>query len=705
MESLLKKIVKIQHAPISSKHYSPALRSLVDCLLSKDPRKRPSANELCRMDVLQPYMERLLTTEEREDEFSHTLLHDYQPTAAPAPGLVLVNGPPNAGGGGGGRKKNKHAHPQQQPEYKTPPPMPIHLPPTTQHHHQQHQQHQQAASRNHGGIKSVHSKHVPPPTNNSKPSPHLPSPFRRFPDGQPLTEADIAAGGEGEDLPLPEPKRSKNRQGQPRQRQQVFQQNPYEQNPYHQPHQQPYSDISPPPAHGSVDPLDAVSRRKYQEYSAALSIQYQREQELERERAKERELQRQIALMKQRAPASFPGGAHHQQQGALPVAGAGGYNPYHDPRYASPQPVSHAAAAQYRQHPSTLPPHARHPHHSHHPQQLPQHQAHLLPAAGGFSEGSKRRQHGVSVPGGSEYIPRTEGVLPTGGGYGGLEGRGERDGSHHNGYGGTNSREHAPAGVRTLRNPASAAVPYHQIGLEGGAESDADDTAARRAQEELELAEIRKAYRAEKAARRAARLEAQEKTRNHILPVGRNDVASGGDDLDVVEGSAAARAPRALNYSSHVVSPYATHDDPPPPPVSLPVRRSQPPPPPYEEIPDEEPDYDAAAGGEEYEADFVDEMERTVPAAVARGLPSVPHAQARHHAPPPPSHQYQQSPPRGFHVPPPSSLRALAGGPPQGGYINSKNHGGIASKPKAIQAKASPPVLKPLVNPAKGWRN
>ena len=55
--------------------YSPELSELVAKLLCKDPRGRPSVNEVLRRPLVQKRVEDLLSESMRKCEFSHTVLH------------------------------------------------------------------------------------------------------------------------------------------------------------------------------------------------------------------------------------------------------------------------------------------------------------------------------------------------------------------------------------------------------------------------------------------------------------------------------------------------------------------------------------------------------------------------------------------------------------------------------------------------------
>jgi serine/threonine protein kinase len=85
MEKLLDKIVRGRPASLP-RQYSQQLRDVVDWLLKKDPRKRPSVNELLKVPFIKDEVAKFLSPDEEREEFSHTILHKYN-NNKPAPAV------------------------------------------------------------------------------------------------------------------------------------------------------------------------------------------------------------------------------------------------------------------------------------------------------------------------------------------------------------------------------------------------------------------------------------------------------------------------------------------------------------------------------------------------------------------------------------------------------------------------------------------
>ena len=77
MNGLIMKILRAKHSPIPH-YYSPNLRNLVDALLQKDPKKRPSINQILNMDFIRSRISNLLSATMQKIEFSHTIFHGYK---------------------------------------------------------------------------------------------------------------------------------------------------------------------------------------------------------------------------------------------------------------------------------------------------------------------------------------------------------------------------------------------------------------------------------------------------------------------------------------------------------------------------------------------------------------------------------------------------------------------------------------------------
>lgn len=71
---LAMKIVKGTIPPISST-YSDDLRKLVGLLLTRDPLKRPTINQLLALPIMQSRIKKFLSTNQIKDEFDHTAIH------------------------------------------------------------------------------------------------------------------------------------------------------------------------------------------------------------------------------------------------------------------------------------------------------------------------------------------------------------------------------------------------------------------------------------------------------------------------------------------------------------------------------------------------------------------------------------------------------------------------------------------------------
>lgn len=99
MNGLIMKILRSRHSPIPYT-YSQNLRSLVDSLLDKDQRKRPSVNQILRKDFIKARINNLLSKTIQKIEFSHTVFHGVKggitPEAAriPPPELPVISEEP-----------------------------------------------------------------------------------------------------------------------------------------------------------------------------------------------------------------------------------------------------------------------------------------------------------------------------------------------------------------------------------------------------------------------------------------------------------------------------------------------------------------------------------------------------------------------------------------------------------------------------------
>jgi len=57
--------------------YSKELRSLISSLLLVDPDKRPSINEILKLQIIKRRIKNFLNENQYDDEFSHTILHKF----------------------------------------------------------------------------------------------------------------------------------------------------------------------------------------------------------------------------------------------------------------------------------------------------------------------------------------------------------------------------------------------------------------------------------------------------------------------------------------------------------------------------------------------------------------------------------------------------------------------------------------------------
>ena len=70
------KIIKGKYTPIP-RTYSSGLRSLVDKLLQIDPEVRPTVHQILKEPLIRARIRNFLSAAERNQEFSHTILHDF----------------------------------------------------------------------------------------------------------------------------------------------------------------------------------------------------------------------------------------------------------------------------------------------------------------------------------------------------------------------------------------------------------------------------------------------------------------------------------------------------------------------------------------------------------------------------------------------------------------------------------------------------
>ncbi|KAH0793665.1 serine/threonine-protein kinase Nek1-like [Histomonas meleagridis] len=82
MNGLIMKILRSKHPPIPY-YYSQNLRALVDNLLQKAPNKRPSVNQILKLDFIRSRIDNFLSKTMQQIEFSHTIFHGYKGGVTP----------------------------------------------------------------------------------------------------------------------------------------------------------------------------------------------------------------------------------------------------------------------------------------------------------------------------------------------------------------------------------------------------------------------------------------------------------------------------------------------------------------------------------------------------------------------------------------------------------------------------------------------
>jgi NIMA (never in mitosis gene a)-related kinase len=89
MNQLLMAIIRGRYTPIPST-YSKELQDLVDRMLTKEPEKRPTINEVLKTPFIRDRLAQFLDDAMLEYEIGHTVLHGRKPLAAPT---VIVESP------------------------------------------------------------------------------------------------------------------------------------------------------------------------------------------------------------------------------------------------------------------------------------------------------------------------------------------------------------------------------------------------------------------------------------------------------------------------------------------------------------------------------------------------------------------------------------------------------------------------------------
>lgn len=87
-------IIRGQYPPLSSR-YSTELRSLIDNMITRDPKKRPSINQILAEPIIKNRIQQFLSATLRAEEFSHTIIHQRPKPGQLVPGQP-VRSPPAA---------------------------------------------------------------------------------------------------------------------------------------------------------------------------------------------------------------------------------------------------------------------------------------------------------------------------------------------------------------------------------------------------------------------------------------------------------------------------------------------------------------------------------------------------------------------------------------------------------------------------------
>ncbi|KAG9391702.1 Nek1 Ser/Thr kinase-like [Carpediemonas membranifera] len=74
MKALVTRILRGAYPPVSSR-YSKELRDLVSSMLTKNPRSRPTINQILKTTIIRQRISKYLSQDEINDEFSHTVIH------------------------------------------------------------------------------------------------------------------------------------------------------------------------------------------------------------------------------------------------------------------------------------------------------------------------------------------------------------------------------------------------------------------------------------------------------------------------------------------------------------------------------------------------------------------------------------------------------------------------------------------------------
>ena len=92
---LCRKIVQGHFSPIPS-HFSRNLKSLIDKMLTLDPRRRPNINQVLQIPIIQERVSNFLAQDQFKQEFSHTILHNQNVFNPRVPKRLPDIAPPSA---------------------------------------------------------------------------------------------------------------------------------------------------------------------------------------------------------------------------------------------------------------------------------------------------------------------------------------------------------------------------------------------------------------------------------------------------------------------------------------------------------------------------------------------------------------------------------------------------------------------------------
>ena len=77
LPQLYMKIANGNYPPLNNKNLSKDLKNLVNCLLNVDCKMRPTIHEILKKNIIQNRIKNFLSEMEFNNEFSHTILHNY----------------------------------------------------------------------------------------------------------------------------------------------------------------------------------------------------------------------------------------------------------------------------------------------------------------------------------------------------------------------------------------------------------------------------------------------------------------------------------------------------------------------------------------------------------------------------------------------------------------------------------------------------